>query len=254
MNPALLFLAAGLLAGLANTLFHLRYHHVPLYLDPRSVVGDPEAVPWPPRVWGLATLAVAGVLLVVGGFHPGLAAPFTLAALLGLRQHEVGTYGPEIVVRLGKYAPASACLLGWWVARTISLALGHPGAEADAHGWDAASGVFGGCYVLAGIAKLRESGWAWGRAENMSLMLAERGFGRWGSLRLWLAQQRPACGLIGATGLWIELGAVAFVYAPLRPAFAVGVVLFKLFTWVLFGYFEPEWVFTVIAIGLAAAA
>ncbi|MSQ00781.1 MAG: hypothetical protein EXR71_02685 [Myxococcales bacterium] len=79
-----------------------------------------------------------------------------------------------------------------------------------ARGWDAAAGVFGSCYVHAGIAKIRESGWDWGRAESMSVMLAERGFGRFGTLRLALAQSRAACTVIGTIGMGIEIGALAW--------------------------------------------
>lgn len=245
-------LALGLTAGWLNTLFHLVYHRVPLYLSPRDAFGDAAGKLPPPGQLIVATAALASMWAFGLGWQPLLSGGATLAFLLRLRRWEVATYPQKLVVRLGKYAPASACLMGWLLAFGLAGALGYDEATQKARGWDAAAGVFGGCYVLAGIAKVRESGWDWGRAESMSVMLAERGFGRFGGVRLALAQSRAACVVIGATGMWIELGAIAFVWPPARPWLALAVVVFKAMTWGLFGYFEPEWTLAVIAIGVAA--
>lgn len=252
LDLARVLLALALGAGLANTLFHLRYHHVPLYLDPRSVVGDSAAAPLPRAVLLLGLGAIAAVVAIGSGWWPMITAPVALLMIVGLRRFEVATYGPQIVVRLGKYAPASACLLAGWVAALVGLTLGIDREHLELYAWDAAAGVFGSCYLLAALAKVRETGWSWGKAEHMSVMLAERGFGPAGGLRLWLAQRRLACATIGMTGMVVELAGVLFVWAPLRPALAAVVVVFKLMTWLLFGYFEPEWVLVVMAIGVAA--
>lgn len=247
-------LALALTAGWLNTCFHLVYHRVPLYLSPRDAFGD-AAGKWPPLGQIIVAIAALASIWAFGlAWRPVLAGGATLACLLRLRRWEVATYPNKLVVRLGKYAPASACLMGWLLALLLADALGYDEATQRARGWDAAAGVFGGCYVLAGIAKIRESGWDWGRAESMSVMLAERGFGRLGGLRLALAQSRAACTVIGVTGMGIELGAIAFVWPPARPWLAMAVVGFKAMTWGLFGYFEPEWTLAVIAIGVAAAA
>lgn len=258
-------LALGLLAGLANTAFHLVYHRVPLYLDPRGVVGDPAGRRPTLRQLALLGAAVAGVLAFaaspagLGGPGPLalavslVAAPAALAAIWALRQHEVATYGPEVVVRLGKYAPASVCLLAWWFGAGAARVAGDDAVTAWARGWDVAAGAFGAAYVLAAIAKLREAGWAWARPEAMALLLAERGFGAMGPVRLALARSRAACAVVGAAGLGIELGALAFVWPPARPWAAATIVGFKAMTWGLFGYFEPEWVLAAVAVGVAVA-
>ncbi|GDX80549.1 hypothetical protein LBMAG42_23600 [Deltaproteobacteria bacterium] len=235
-------LGVALYAGLANTWFHLLYHRSPLYLDPLSLVGrDPRARPSAAQ-WGTLLVALGGVFGFAAGLAPQTGAVAALTAIYGLRRWEVATYPGGMVARLGKYAPASAALLAWLVA----------GALNPAHAWDAAAGVFAACYVLAGIAKVRETGWGWGRAENMSLLLAERGFGRFGALRLRLATNRAACAAIGAAGLGVEFAAAGFLWAPARPGLAVGIVAFKALTYVLYGYFEPEWALTAAAIGVAA--
>jgi hypothetical protein len=243
-----LALAVGL--GLANSLFHLVYHRVPVYLDPTTAVGDAAAVRLRAPQLATALAGVGAIVAFAAGWWPELAGAVAIVATWRLYRWELGTYPGQLIVQLGKYAPAAATLLGFVVARLLARALG---LDADARAWDAAAGVFGGCYVLAGIAKVRGSGWGWGRAEHMSVLLAERGFGRWGALRLRLAQSRAACAAIGWGGLLVELGGVAFVWAPARPGLAVGLVAFKAATWLLFGYFEPEWALVAVAIGLAAA-
>ncbi len=237
-------LGLALFAGLANTWFHLLYHRSPLYLDPLSLVGRHAAARPSWTQWGTFALAITGVVAFASGKAPLLGGATALAAIYRLRRWEVATYPGDTVTRLGKYAPASALLMAWLLAYLLD----------KTHTWDAAAGVFAACYVLAAIAKVRETGWGWGRAENMSLLLAERGFGRFGALRLRLAQSRAACAVIGASGLGVEFAAAGFVWAPARPGLAVGIVGFKALTWLLYGYFEPEWALTAAAIGLAAYA
>lgn len=251
LAPWVLALALG--AGLANTTFHLAYHQSPLYLDPRALVGrDRRAV--------LGGRQVAALLVALGGLAvflltpvPELGAALALAAILQLRRWEIATWPGDVVVRLGKYAPASACLLGWAAAHLIARALGADAATQAARGWDAAAGVLASAYVLAAIAKVRESGLGWTRAESISLLLAERGFGRWGGLRLRLAQSRFASAFVGWMGLLVEAAAVLLLFPPIRPYFAAGIVVFMAVTWLLFGYFEPEWALGAAAIGIASA-
>lgn len=235
-------LGLALVAGLANTWFHLLYHRSPLYLDPLALVGRDRAARPSAAQWATFGVALAGVFAFASGAAPTLGGAAALGGICGLRRWEVATYAGDTVTRLGKYAPASAALLAWLLANLLD----------PTHAWDAASGVFAACYVLAAIAKVRETGWGWGRAENMSLLLAERGFGRFGALRLRLATSRAACAIIGAFGLGVEFAAAGLVWAPARPGLAAGIVGFKALTYVLYGYFEPEWALTAAAIGVAA--
>jgi hypothetical protein len=245
-------LSAAIGAGLLNTLFHLLFHRAPLYLDPTALPGRVGTVPLRPAQIAIALGAAVGALGFAAGGRPELWAALTLLCVWRLREWEVATWPGDIVVRLGKYAPASAALLGFAVFHALADLAGFGAAEREAFGWDAAAGVFGGAYLLAAIAKVRLTGWDWGRAEHMSLMLAERGFGRFGGIRLRIAQSRRACALIGAVGMGMELAGPLLAVRGLRAPLAVAILAFKFLTWVLFGYSEPEWALTIAAIGAAA--
>lgn len=169
------------------------------------------------------------------GWHRELPAVVALAAILVLRRADVATCGRDIVVRLGEYAPASACLLARLAGVPVARALGPPTVEAHQRGCDTAAGAYGGAYggayVRVGIAWLRGSGTGWGTPDAMALLLAERASGVLGGLPLALARSRPACRIVGLVGLWLELGAVAFVAPPARLWMAALVVLFTAPTW-----------------------
>ncbi len=245
-------LSAAITAGLLNTMFHLLFHRAPLYLEPGALPGKVSVERVRLAQWAVALTAFGSALAFVSSTVPALWAVLTLGCVWQLRRWEVATWPGDTVVRLGKYAPASAALLGFVVAHTAAGTLGASASEQEAFGWDAAAGVFGGAYVLAAVAKVQLSGWGWGRAEHMSLMLAERGFGRFGALRLRLAQSRAACAVVGWVGMGMEWAGPLLAWPATRPHLAAAILVFKGFTWVLFGYSEPEWSLTILAIGAAA--
>lgn len=204
-------------------------------------------------VLSLGYLALVGLFLV--GWHRPWIALVILGVLLSIRRFEIAQWPGDIVVRLGKYVPAAACLLAWLVSSSVLAWLGHERVRAEALGWDAACGVMAGAHVLAGIAKVRESGWVWLLPKYQSLLVAERAYVGpriLRGLRWSIASSKTASLVVGATGFSVELLAGLFVVPELRP-FLLGVILL-LYTGflVLLGYFEIEWMLVLTAITLLA--
>ena len=243
---------AALMASWTNSAVHVAAGDRPIYAE--STRGVRPSVGWG-RLGILAALTLGFFCLVYAfvtagalRWAPGVGA---LVALGVVRRFEIAAWPGDIVVRLGKYAPSAACLLGWLVAYGVARGRGASLSHAEKWGFEAAAGVLASVYVLAGIAKLRESGWGWVRARQHALLIAERAYTGPGwvrGVRLWVARSRGLCALVGLAGLFIELGAVAYLWPDARPMVAVLVIGlhggFKL----LLGYSEPELIFLWVAL------
>ncbi|MFZ5482337.1 MAG: hypothetical protein ACOZNI_36585 [Myxococcota bacterium] len=256
-TAGLWLLGAGLLLSWANSALHVLLSDRPFYLlSARLFDGRVRAA----RAAVLAVLSLGYGGLVVAFVRAGASerlAVAILACLVAIRQWEIAQWQGDLVVRLGKYVPTAACLAGWLVAQPILRASGVGEGEAWRLGWDAACGVMAGVYVLAGIAKLRESGPEWAKARHQALLVAERAY--FGprplrALRLAVARSRASSAVVGAVGLGLELGAVAFLVPSLRPGLAGAIVAMHLGFFVLLGYVELEWTVVLLAITLLAGA
>lgn len=240
----------ALLLSWANSAMHVAVPERPIY------AGSPVVLEGAPPKSRALPLGAATLLFVA------LALSFTLGYWmewvgLGLfvmmsiiRRFEIAQWEGDIVVRLGKYVPTAACMLGWLVTQLVLGAMGYEEAERHQLGWDAACGMLAGAYVLAGIAKVRQSGWVWTHPKYQALLLAERGFigPPWvRKVRLAAARSRPVASVIGISGFLIEFVAAAYVIPAARPVVLAAVILLHLGFMLLLGYFEFEWVVVMTA-------
>ena len=198
--------------------------------------------------------AVASVAFA-RGYRQALAGVILLFLMAALRRLEVRQWPGNIVVGLGKYVPTAAALGGYllgWI-----LTADRPLPEREAWGWEGACGVMAGAYLLAGIAKLRESGSSWISGVNIALLVAERSFTGprpVQALRRWAVGQPWLCRFSGVYGLVIELAVVVFIVPELRWAVTVAIVLLQVAILVLLGYWELEWIVLTVALTLASSA
>lgn len=230
--------AAALFLGWANSALHVAFSEQPLYAR-RDGLDRPRAR----AAWLLLpSLGFAAALLAFhrGSWWAGLG---VFLALAGIRQLETRTWTGDTVVRLGKYAPSAACLLGWLIGRFAG----------EAAAWQAACGVMAGIYTLAGLSKLAETGWEWVRPQNHALLIAERSFGAprpLRALRLAAARSPAVCRFVGLAGLIAELACAFYVFPEARMAVTVLVLGLHAGIVLLLGYVEPEWWLLMLGLSL----
>lgn len=247
--------ALGLVVAWANSAVHVALSDRPLYMMSRRMF---EGRVRASRLVAVGVPTIFFLVLVacfVAGVWPEVVALALLLSLFGIRRWEIAQWEGDVVVRLGKYAPAAACLLGWLVTQPVVRALGFSIEEGRRLGWDAACGVLGGAYALAAVSKLRESGIVWAEARYQALLVAERGFSgpAWvRSLRLAVARSPSASRFVGLTGLWVEVLALAFVVPDARVVVLAAVIAVHVGFVVLLGYFEPEWILVMTASAVLA--
>lgn len=241
----------ALVLSWANSAAHVLLSDRPLYMHSRRVFeggvrGRRAAALAAPTLGFLAL-----VWLFFARIQPELVAMLLLGAMAVIRRLEVMQWEGDVVVRLGKYVPAAACLLAWLMADAALFALGYDADVARPTAWNAACGVMAGAYVLAGIAKLRESGPEWVHPRYQSLLIAERGYSgpTWvRRFRVAIARSRTASWIVGISGLAIEFAAIILVVPELRWITVGAVLAVHLGFTVLLGYFEPEWIVVIVAV------
>jgi hypothetical protein len=249
-----LFVAA-LGASWANSTLHVAFADTPLYalaarelrrLPPmRKIIG----------LLGATALFVAALWMWHDSPWRRAGAVVVLVCLIAIRAWETRQWHGNTVVRLGKYVPAAACLLGWLGASTVTSLLGWSDAEAEAAGWEGAAGVFASLYVLAGLSKLKLTGLSWMRPAHQALLIAERAFTGPAfvrRLRRAASRSRFVCGTIGVYGLVSELLAGLYVFPVLRMPLTVGFAALHVGIVLLLGYIEPEWWLVMVAVTLVS--
>lgn len=213
----------------------------------------------PARSLQMAISATLGLILVVPLILFGLdrhavpSAVAILGILIAIRRLEIAQWPNNIVVDLGRYVPAAACLSAWLVVQL--LLRGHEAAVRERIGWNAAVGVMGAAYTMAGVTKVREAGFRWARPSNIALLLYERSWSgpQWQrALRRALASRPVLCGLGATAALWLELMAWLVVVPDLRWAIVGAATGLQVSITVTLGYFEPEWIAVFIAVALLA--
>jgi hypothetical protein len=247
--------AFGLFLSWANSALHVALSDRPLYIRTLRVFRGKAPAP---KVIALA-LATVGYLALIGlflsGQHREWVALAILVVLAAIRRFEIAQWPGDIVVRLGKYVPAAACLAAWLVTRVVCSFARVPDETADTLGWSSACGVLAGVHVLAVIAKVRESGWGWMHSRYQALLVAERAFTGprvLRGLRSAVAQSKRVSALVGAYGFFAEAGSVLFVVPAARPFVLGAVLLLHLGFLTLLGYFELEWVVVMSSVVLLA--
>ena len=240
----------ALLLSWANSAIHVALPERPIYAgSPRVLEQAPpksRALPLRAATLLFVTLALSFTL----GYWMEWAGLALFVMMSIIRRFEIAQWEGDIVVRLGKYVPTAACMLGWLVTQLVLGGLGYEEAERYRLGWDAACGMLAGAYVLAGIAKVRQSGWVWTHPKYQALLLDERGFigPQWvRKIRLAAARSKPVSGFIGISGFLIEFVAAAYVIPAARPVVLAGVVLLHIGFIVLLGYVEIEWIVVMTA-------
>ena len=203
-------------------------------------------------VVGSAWLAY-GSLLAWFLYAPTAWIPFVLyAIMLALRTWERSQWTDRREsVRLGAYAPSLAVLLGAGVLLALT--------DNDvAAGWEGACGVLGGCYLLAGIAKVRHAGHHWFSASNLPLLLVERAHGNErtpaGKARLFVATRPKLAAALAATALILQLAGPLFAFEATRTPLAILMTLQFAGFAVLLGYREWEWIYITIGLWLITIA
>lgn len=236
--------AAALLAAWGNGAIAIVQEDKPLYAWNGSALWAPRRGTKLVLALGLTAVFLGLVALWADDHTRPLGTLLTWGALLALRRVDVARWQGDTVVRLGRYAPAAAGLLGWGGAWAVARLLGLDAIRADTLGWHAASGVLAGCYGLAALAKLRETGLEWLHPRNHALLLAERSFvgPRWLRRLRWAAASNPAfCRVVGAFGLAAEALGLLFVVPALRVPVGAGVLSLFAGIVLFLGYVEVEW-------------
>ena len=204
---------------------------------------------------GLLLAGTVAYLVLVGFWTAGIQPAWTGLAIvcaIGLIQAlEAAQWPGDTVVRLGKYSPSGSALAGYVVAYFIAQ---HMGLAPDEAGWEAACGVMGAAWFLAGLKKWVRSGSRWFWGQTTGLMLLERAY--MGpkvirSLRIGLVSSPFTLKFIGVIGLAVELAGIAMCVPDLRWAFTAMVVVLLGLTAVVLGYTEPEWMLVLIALSWA---
>lgn len=235
----------------ANSAGHVLLADRPIYAGTARDLVQPTAA----RRIGVfvaASAVFAGTVWAwAGSDWPKIGAVLVLGILFGVRQVETRQWAGDTVVRLGKYVPAAACLLGWLVAATILGWLGYSEAEAHAAGWEGAAGVMAALYPLAAVSKVKLTGWRWMKPHHQALLIAERAY----SGPRWVRAARKAAGrsvrvstFVGTFGLLSEFACAAYVFPDLRVALTATVIALHAGILLLMGYVEPEWLLVMIAI------
>lgn len=247
------FFAVGIMLSWINSATHVALPDRPLYMRSRRIFKG-RATLAKTLLLGAGTLSM---LTLVGFFltrrFPEATAFGIIALMIVIRRFEIRQWPGDIVVRLGKYVPAGAALTAWLVTQPISRAFGVSAERAHGLGWHASCGVLAGAYVLAAIAKLRESGWVWMHPRYQALLIAERAY--YGppalrGLRSWIASGKRSSTVVGVVGLFGEIVAIAFVVPALRVPILAFVLLLNFGFWVLLGYLELEWMVVFVGITL----
>ena len=115
---------------------------------------------------------------------------------------------------------------------------------------DLASGLIAACYVLAGIAKLKAHGIAWG--GGLAILILERSINptMFSGIRRSFAESPLICTGFGLVALALELGAFGLLVPKLRRPLLFCLASMHLSIGVLLGYFYPDWCLVLLAVGL----
>lgn len=214
----------------------------------------PAALQWlGPLTHPVAAAAVTVVFaLLLGWFvvRGGQATMVALAALLAAGAAVQGWQWPGDEGANGAVMLPGAALVAMAVARGMV-----PPERRDRAGIDAAAGLVAACYLLAGVAKLGGSGWAWTSQANLGVHILAQGYGGLGELeplRTWVAGSPVVCRALGVGTLVIELGAVAFLRPGLRAVWAIGALFLHVGISLLMGLHHYDWLFTVLAVAVGS--
>ena len=200
-------------------------------------------------VWLLTLPFVAAVIAFVMQYQIMLAGIACLVFMLAIRRLEIAQWPKGVVLNLGKYVPTAAALLGYLVARVLTI--GEPEAVRDAAGWDMACGIMAATYMLAALAKWRSAGPAWLQSKNTALLVAERsytGIAVLARLRRRVARSRLMCGVAGNYGFWIEAFGFLFIFEWARWAYTAATSAMQFGIMILLGYIEAEWLLVMVAL------
>ncbi len=246
MTGALL-LAVCIALAFVRSATHLATVGHPVHLDGFR----PEARHW--RRLVLPTAGIVGAAAALAVSLP-LAMGLAFVTLTGLALREAADWGRGLVPSLGQYGPTAAALGGWLVAWLVAGSQ-PTDARLDA-AWAAACGVLGGAYLLAGVSKVQQAGWAWVRPQHLGLVLLERSHrgAPWQRrARRWMAHQPALCAAGAGLALLIELAGPAFCVPELRLPYAAAAGAMQLGFALLLGFWEIEWLLLLPALALLAA-
>lgn len=238
-----------------NSALHVLWADRPMYAVSGAALRAPVSFRRA-SVIGFATLAYIGALWVWSGPAPQIGAAAVIAALFLIRQWEVRTWAGDTVVRLGKYAPAAACLLGWLVASWVLPLFGFDEERSLTLAWEAAAGVLAALYVLAAASKWQKSGLSWMRYQHQALLIAERAFSGPGwvrAARRWTSRRPRVCAAIGVLGFGAELLFGLYVFPEARIPLTLVVLGLHGSIMVLLGYVEPEWILAMVGVTVVTA-
>ena len=223
-----------------------------------KVAGLPYA---PPGFSGLAPLTSPAVAALFSAIFI-----VSLVAFVGDRRRDAAAMVMAVLLAAG----AGLQTWQWPPGEGVNGAVNLPGAvlvamavarwraaegDREAAGIEAGAGVVAAGYVLAGLAKLGGSGFAWTSRENLGMQIVSQGYAGMGALeplRLYVADSGGLCRLLGVGTLAIELGAVLFMLPRLRPFVAAAIVALHLGIALLMDLHHYDWMFTTVGVAMGS--
>ena len=177
-----------------------------------------------------------------------------IALIYWIRHWEISLWRDNIVRDLGKYSPSGTCLFGYLIALVL-----HPYLPSEMQstpqrmGVEIACGILGAAWFLAGWKKLEYSGIKWISDKNVGLLLAERSYlgpKILRQMRRFVISQSWLLWIIGFLGVLLELIGPIYCFSDFRIAYAIIINGLLISTGILMGYWEPEWMLSIVALTL----
>ena len=173
-----------------------------------------------------------------------------LALIYWIRHWEISLWRERIVVDLGKYSPSGTCLFFYLIGYAV-------GPYFDLHpqivGLELACGVTASAWILSGWKKIEISGWKWISSKTMGLMFAERayiGHPVLRAIRRFCYESKFISFTVAFFGVFLELLGIMFIFPELRMYYAIIINIVLILNTFLLGYFEPEWMISIVALAL----
>lgn len=209
------------------------------------------ALPMNAGVAGAATVVFLVALAAFVGQRAEDAAAAVLVVLLAAATQAQAWQWPGDQGANGATMLPGAALIAWWVARRF----GGDDLVRRRRGVDAACGIVAAAYFIAATSKVTVSGLQWASAGNIGLQIAAQAAlvgGPLHTLRGAVAEEPVLCGGLGVATLFIEGGALLFVWPRARPTLTGLLVGMHVGISLLMGLHHYDWMFTMLGLGLAS--
>lgn len=199
-----------------------------------------------------ATLVFLGLLVQFSRRKAPVVTASAMAAMLALGAHIQASQRPGNINENHSVVMPGAMLVAWALGAWWARRRGGGDAEQDHVGYEAACGVVGAAYTMAGVHKVIGSGWAWATPTNLQahiLIHAPDGLPALLPFRLALAEIPWLTGFFGVGTLLIECSFFLFAVPKLRVPWAVFVACMHIGIGVILDLHHYDYM--LIALGMA---